>query len=145
MRSKKLSTRAGGDGGSDGGDDAGESSSTTCNPVAEMNESILLDAKDLLEMLRTSTPEGEEEYDKYEEEEWNLQKDLDARFKSADTKRKFSKASSLAIGGASIGNANGSCASRGMTGLDGVAVCPPPSSAAAGAATGMLVFARAAR
>lgn len=77
-----------------------------CHPIAETEESILLDAKDLLEMLGNSSTAGgdeeEEEADEEDGEERDLVMDLDARFKSADMKRKFSETLATTAGNAAV-------------------------------------------
>lgn len=110
MRPRRSTRNAGGSGGScDGGvNENGDSS--PCQAGGEMDESIVLDAKNLLEMLGASSPvpgeegsgeEEEEEGDEEEDEKLDLVMALDGRFRSVDLKRKFSE-SVLQISGGGV-------------------------------------------
>lgn len=107
MRSRRSTRTAGGSRGvcADGVSDNNDSS---CQQAGEMDESIVLDTKSLLEMLGPSSPAaGEEELDDEEEdgeeeEKQDLVMDLDDRFKNADIKRKFSESMPVMSAGGTL-------------------------------------------
>ena len=114
-----------------------------CQQAGEMDESIVLDTKTLLEMLGPSSPaaggeelDDEEEDGEEEEEKQDLVMDLDDRFKNADIKRKFSESVPVMSEGGTLNDDTGS--SVGANSKDGGAIGRDSSHSSSSGSSGVV-------
>ena len=129
MRPKRSTTTTGGSrGGCDDG--VGDNDGNPCQPDGEMDESIVLDTKTLLEMLGPSNPAAAEEEDGEEDGEDEDEK-LDLVM---DLKRKFSTCVLMMSGGGMLHDDTGG--SSGANGGDGSAQTRDSSSSSSSSSSG---------